>query len=149
MNSLDVLDLKIIRALQADARKPVTRLAKEVGANQATVRKRIEKLIEAGIIQHFTVSLDYHKLGRAIKAFVGLRVQPARLREIVDHLAKHPDVQVLYRTSGDTDIILEVIFEKMEDLNAFLETELKLEGILGTIVTIVIGPFKRCPWTGL
>jgi Lrp/AsnC family transcriptional regulator for asnA, asnC and gidA len=149
MNSLDVLDLKIIRALQADARKPVTRLAKEVGANQATVRKRIEKLVEAGIIQHFTVSLDYHKLGRAIKAFVGLRVQPARLREIVDHLAKHPDVQVLYRTSGDTDIILEVIFEKMEDLNAFLETELKLEGILGTIVTIVIGPFKRCPWTGL
>jgi DNA-binding Lrp family transcriptional regulator len=149
MNSLDVLDLKIIRALQADARKPVTRLAKEVGANQATVRKRIEKLVKAGIIQHFTVSLDYHKLGRAIKAFVGLRVQPARLREIVDHLAKHPDVQVLYRTSGDTDIILEVIFEKMEDLNAFLETELKLEGILGTIVTIVIGPFKRCPWTGL
>ncbi|MEM2901165.1 MAG: Lrp/AsnC family transcriptional regulator [Candidatus Bathyarchaeia archaeon] len=149
MNSLDVLDLKIVRALQADARKPITRLAKEVGANQATVRKRIDKLIEAGIIQHFTVSLDYHKLGRAIKAFVGLRVQPARLREIVDHLAKHPDVQVLYRTSGDTDIILEVIFEKMEDLNAFLETELKLEGILGTIVTIVIGPFKRCPWTGL
>jgi len=141
--------MKIIRALQANARKPVSKLAMEIGANQATVRKRIENLIKDGIIQHFTVSLDYHKLGRAIKAFIGLRVQPPRLREIVDHLAKNPDVQVLYRTSGDTDIILEVIFEKMEDLNAFLETELKLEGILGTIVTIVIGPFKRCPWTGL
>jgi len=56
---------------------------------------------------------------------------------------------VLYRTSGDTDIVTEVIFEKMEDLNAFLEEELKLEGIRGTIVTIVIGPYKRCPWTGL
>jgi len=120
-----------------------------VSANETTVRKRIEKLMKNGIIQRFTVVLDYHKLGRVIKAFIGLRVQPGRLREIVDHLSKHPDIQVLYRTSGDTDVMMEVIFETMEDLNAFLESELKLEGILGTIVTIVIGPYKRCPWTGL
>ena len=124
-------------------------ISKEVTANETTVRKRIEKLMRNGIIERFTVVLDYHKLGRVIKAFIGLRVQPGRLREIVDHLSKHPDIQVLYRTSGDTDVILEVIFETMEDLNAFLESELKLEGILGTIVTIVIGPYKRCPWTGL
>lgn len=141
--------MKIIKTLQADARKPIIKLAREVGANEATVRRRIDKLLKAGIIERFTVVLDYHKLGRIIKAFIGLRVQPAKLKEIVDHLAKHPDVQVLYRTSGDTDIFAEVIFEKMEDLSTFLEEELKLEGILGTIVTIVIGPYKRCPWTGL
>lgn len=144
-----MLDMKIIKALQTDARKPIIRLAREVGANEATVRRRIDKLLKEGIIERFTVVLDYHKLGRIIKAFIGLRVQPAKLREIVDHLSKHPDIQVLYRTSGDTDIFAEVIFEQMEDLNTFLEEELKLEGILGTIVTIVIGPYKRCPWTGL
>jgi len=149
MSIVDTLDMKIIRELQTDARKPVVKIARGIGANEATVRKRIEKLIKNGYIQRFTVVLDYHKLGRVIKSFVGLRVQPARLKEIVDHLSKHPDVQVLYRTSGDIDIMVEVIFEKMEDLNAFLESELKLEGILGTIVTIVIGPYKRCPWTGL
>jgi len=146
---IDTLDMKIIKALQTDARKPIVRLAREVGANEATVRRRIDKLSKEGIIERFTVVLDYHKLGRVIKAFIGLRVQPAKLREIVDHLSKHPDIQVLYRTSGDTDIFAEVIFEKMEDLNEFLEEELRLEGILGTIVTIVIGPYKRCPWTGL
>ncbi len=146
---IDTLDMKIIKALQADARKPIIRVAREVDANEATVRRRIDKLLKEGIIERFTVVLDYHKLGRIIKAFIGLRVQPARLREIVDHLAKHPDIQVLYRTSGDTDIFAEVIFEQMEDLNEFLEEELRLEGILGTIVTIVIGPYKRCPWTGL
>ncbi len=64
-------------------------------------------------------------------------------------LSKNPDVQVLYRTSGDMDIMIELIFEKMEELNSFLENELRLEGILGTTVTIVIGPYKRCPWTAL
>lgn len=144
-----MLDMKIIKTLQADARKPIIRLAREVDANEATVRRRIDKLMKEGIIERFTVVLNYHKLGRAIKAFIGLRVQPAKLREIVAHLSKHPDIQVLYRTSGDTDIIAEVIVERMEDLNKFLEEELGLEGILGTIVTIVIGPYKRCPWTGL
>jgi len=146
---IDTLDMKIIKALQADARKPIIRVAREVGANEATVRRRIDKLLKKGIIERFTVVLNYHKLGRIIKAFIGLRVQPAKLREIVDHLSKHPDIQVLYRTSGDTDIFAEVIFEQMEDLKEFLEEELRLEGILGTIVTIVIGPYKRCPWTGL
>lgn len=149
MPDIDALDMRIIRALQADSRKPIVQIAKEVGATEATVRRRIDKLLREGIIERFTVILDYHKLGRIIKAFIGLRVQPAKLKEIVEHLAKHPDIQVLYRTSGDTDIFAEVIFEKMEDLNNFLEEELKLEGILGTIVTIVIGPYKRCPWTGL
>ena len=149
MAFIDILDMKIIKALQTDARKPIVKVAREVEANEATVRRRINKLLKEEIIERFTVVLNYHKLGRVIKAFIGLRVQPAKLREIVDHLSKHPDIQVLYRTSGDTDIFAEVIFEKMEDLNVFLEEELGLEGILGTIVTIVIGPYKRCPWTGL
>lgn len=141
--------MKIIRALQTDARKPVLQIAKELDANEATVRRRIEKLLKDGIIERFTVVLDYRKLGRVIKAFIGLRVEPAKLRAIAEHLTKNADTQVVYRTSGDTDIITEVIFEKMEDLNDFLDEELKLEGILGTIVTIVIGPYKRCPWTKL
>lgn len=146
---IDGLDMKIIKALQKDGRKPITHVAREVGAHEATVRRRVKKLEEKGIIERFTVVLDYHKLGRNVKAFIGLEVQPAKLKEIVDHLSKHPDVQVLYRTSGDTDIFAEVIFEQMEDLKVFLEEELRVEGILGTMVTIVIGPYKRCPWTGL
>ena len=141
--------MKIIKALENDARKPVVRIAKEIGANEATVRRRLQKLVESGIVRCFCVALDYRKLGRAIKAFIGLRVQPAKLKEIVDHLSQHPEIQVLYRTSGDMDIITEVIFAEMEELNDFLEKELTLDGILGTIVTIVLRPYKRCPLTGL
>lgn len=148
-NSLDQLDMRIIGSLRRNARKPVAGIAKELGANAATVRRRIEKLVENGIISNFTVNLDYRVLGRVIKAFIGLRVQPGMLREIVNHLSKHPDIQVLYRTSGDTDIFAEVIVDTMDSLNAFLEKELNLEGISGSNVTVVIGPYKRCPCTGL
>lgn len=147
--SMDVLDMKIIRCLTDDARTTYRSMAEETGVSEATIKNRIDRLLEEGVITKFTVMLDYHKLGRAIKSFIGLRVQPAKLQAIVEHMKKHPDVFVLYRTSGDVDLLFEVIFEKMEDLNTFLEQELALDGILGTVVTIVIGPYKRCPWTGL
>jgi len=124
-------------------------MAEEAGVSEATIKNRIDRLVEEKIINKFTIMMDYHKLGRAIKAFIGLKVQPTKIHDIVDKMQINPDVHVLYRTSGDVDLLLEVIFEKMENLNTFLETELALEGILGTVVTIVIGPYKRCPWTGL
>jgi len=147
--SIDTLDMKIISCLIDNAKRTYRSISEDVGVSEATVKNRIDRLMERGVIQKFTVVLDYHKLGRAIKAFIGLRVQPAKLQAIVEHMKEHPDVHVLYRTSGDVDLLFEVIFEMMEDLNAFLEKELILDGILGTVVTIVIGPYKRCPWTGL
>jgi Lrp/AsnC family transcriptional regulator for asnA, asnC and gidA len=147
--SLDILDMKIIQHLTEDAKTTYRVIAEDAGVSEATVKNRIDRLKETGVITKFTAVLDFHKLGRAIKSFIGLKVQPTKLQEIVDHLSDNPDVHVLYRTSGDVDLLTEVIFEKMEDLNEFLESELALDGILGTVVTIVIGPYKRCPWTGL
>ncbi|NIW51038.1 MAG: AsnC family transcriptional regulator, partial [Candidatus Korarchaeota archaeon] len=92
---IDTLDMKILKVLQTDARKPIVHVAREVGANEATVRRRVKKLKREGIIERFTVVLDYHKLGRNVKAFIGLKVQPPKLKEIVDELSGHPDVQVL------------------------------------------------------
>lgn len=143
------MDMRIIKCLIENARATYRSIAEEVGVSEATVKNRIDRLMEGGIIKRFTVILDYYKLGRAIKAFIGLKVQPARLQDVVEHIRKNPDVHVLYRTSGDVDLLFEVIFKKMEDLNEFLERELRLKGILGTVVTIVIGPYKRCPWTGI
>jgi Lrp/AsnC family transcriptional regulator for asnA, asnC and gidA len=147
--SLDLLDMKIVKCLIEDARTTYRSIAEETGVSEATVKNRIDGMMEEGVIKKFTAVLDYHKLGRAIKAFIGLRVQPARIQNIVENLEPNPDVHVLYRTSGDFDLLVEVIFERMEDLNDFLENDLALDGILGTVVTIVIGPYKRCPWTGL
>lgn len=141
--------MNIIKCLTEDAKTTYREMAEETGVSEATIKNRIDRLVKEGVITKFTIMLDYHKLGRAIKSFIGLKVQPAKLQSIVSHMRGHPDVHVLYRTSGDVDLLFEVIFEKMEDLNAFLEKELALDGILGTVVTIVIGPYKRCPWTGL
>lgn len=147
--SFDMLDLKIIQILNRNARMPYNAIAKELNVSDVTVRNHVRNMLEEGLIQRFNVLLDYHKLGRIIKAFIGLKVQPQKLKEIVEHLIDNPDVQVLYRTTGEVDLFLEVIFKDMEELNSFLESKLNLDGVTGTVVNVVIGPYKRCPCTGL
>ena len=107
--SIDRLDLKIIRSLNKNARKPYKDIAKELDVSDTTVK----------------------------------------LQDVVKTLEDNPDVQVLYRTTGQVDLFVEVIFRDMEELNSFLESELNIEGVTGTDVTLVIGPYKRCPCTGL
>jgi Lrp/AsnC family transcriptional regulator for asnA, asnC and gidA len=147
--SIDKLDLKIIRSLNKNARKSYRDISEEIDVSDTTVRKRIQGMIESGVIKQFNVLLDYHKIGRIIKAFIGIRIRPPQLQEVVNNLKDNPDVQVLYRTTGNVDLFVEVIFGDMEELNTFLESELNIEGITGTEVNIVIGPYKRCPCTGL
>jgi Lrp/AsnC family transcriptional regulator for asnA, asnC and gidA len=147
--SVDQLDLRIIRSLDGEGRKPFRQIAEELSVSDSTVRKRINRMLEEGVIKEFNVLLNYHALGRIIKAFIGLRVNPGKLKEIVEHLERNPDVQVLYRTTGDVDLFVELICRDMEELNDFLESELTLDGITGTNVTVVIGPYKRCPCTGI
>jgi len=147
--SIDLFDLKILKVLNKNARKPYKAIAEELGVSDATIRNRINRMLKEGVIKQFNVLVDYHKLGRIIKAFIGLRVQPPKLKEIVEHLIENPDVQVLYRTTGEVDLFVEVIFKDMDELNGFLESELNLDGVTGTVVNVVIGPYKRCPCTGL
>lgn len=101
------------------------------------------------VIKQFHVLIDYDKIGNFIKAFIGLKINPPNLMEIVGNLENHPDIQVMYRTTGPWDLFVEVIVKDMQELNWFLEKKLNIGGILSTEVNIVIGPYKRCPCTNI
>jgi Lrp/AsnC family transcriptional regulator for asnA, asnC and gidA len=147
--SIDRLDLRIIRSLNKDARKPYKKIAEELDVSDATIRKRIKKMVQQGIIKQFIVLIDYEKIGRVVKAFINLKINPHKLTEIVASLENNPDVQVLYRTTGSGDLFIELIVKDMKELNWFLENKLSMEGIVSQEVNIVIGAYKRCPCTGI
>jgi len=147
--SVDVLDLRIIKSLNENARKPYTAIADELDVSDATVRKRVKRMLEDGIIKKFNVLIDFRMIGKIVKAFIGLRIAPGMLNNVVSHLEDNEDVTVLYRTTGNVELFAEVVFKDMEELKNFLEKELDLEGITYSEVTVVIGPYKRCPYSGL
>lgn len=59
---LDNVDRGILYHLQEDAHQPLTNIAKALNVADNTVRNRIQKLEEQGIIKRYTIDVDY---GRA------------------------------------------------------------------------------------
>ncbi|HVJ97948.1 MAG TPA: AsnC family transcriptional regulator, partial [Acidimicrobiia bacterium] len=55
--------MQIIRALQADGRRPYTSIAREVGLSEAAVRSRAQRLLDAGVMQIAAVT-DPLRVGR-------------------------------------------------------------------------------------
>lgn len=147
--SLDQLDLRIIRSLNQDGRKAFKTIAEELDVSDTTVRKRVKRMQEEGIIKKFMVLLDYNLMGKVVKAFIGLKISPSQVQKVVEKLERLADVHVLYRTTGISDLFLEVIFSDLDELNSFLASELNIDGIIETEVNVVIGAYKRCPYTGL
>ena len=72
---LDVIDIKILRELQADGRMTNVELADRVGISAPPCLRRVRKLEEAGIIEGYHAMLNSPKLGFDLVAFcmVGLK----------------------------------------------------------------------------
>jgi DNA-binding Lrp family transcriptional regulator len=146
---VDRLDLKILRSLSRDGRKPYKAVAKELDVSDATIRKRVDRMKRDGVIRQFYVLVNYDKVGQFVKAFIGLKVNPSKLQDIVTGLQNNPDIQVVYRTTGSSDILIEVILKDMKELNWFLEKQLNIDGVTETEVNVTIEAYKKCPCTNL
>jgi Lrp/AsnC family transcriptional regulator for asnA, asnC and gidA len=146
---IDRLDLQILRSLSRDGRKPFREIARELDVSDATIRKRVRRMQKDEIIRQFNVLINYEKMGKFMKAFIGLNVNPLQITNIVKELENYPDIQVMYRTTGGWDIFVEVIFQDMQELNWFIENKLNIVGIISSEVNVVIGPYKRCPCTNI
>lgn len=107
MFDLDETDKAIIRELQADGRMPFTKLGPLVGLSQSATRQRVNRLIEAGVMQVVAVT-DPHKVGLEVQAMLCLRAR-GDLRAVADALGKLDPVEYVVITAGAYDLLAEVV----------------------------------------
>ena len=113
-NALDEVDRAIIERLQTDGRTPYTRLATAVGLSEAAVRQRVQRLLDAGIMQVVAVtnplSVGYRRM-----AMIGVRTEGPS-DEIAAALQQMPDIDYLVVTAGSFDFMCEVVVPDDESL---------------------------------
>lgn len=87
-----------------------------------TVKNRINRLEDKGIIEGYTSVISYKKLGYSLKAsiLIGLHnITQKRYREFIQALKSDRQVIVLNSIAGNFDIEAIVIAEGSEDLEKF------------------------------
>src|SRR2546429_711061 len=104
---LDTVNKKIIEQLQRDGRMSYATLAKVVGLSEAAVRQRVQRLLEAGVMQIVAVT-DPLTLGFARQVMVGIRVA-GDIRPVADALAAIPEVDYVVICAGGDDILAALV----------------------------------------
>ena len=102
MTNIDSLDRSILSFLRDSARSPYVDIAKGVGVTERTVRTRIRRLEESGIIRGYTV----REAGIGLTALIRLKVGPGtEIGSLAGEFSGWPGVESLYEISGDADLV--------------------------------------------
>lgn len=112
---LDSVDRQIIRMLQHDGRASNVKIAHQVGVSEATVRKRLDRLVVAGIIRIIAVP-DAVRTGFSTIAFMTLSVDLAQVGQIAIQIARLPAVRSIHLTAGGSELIVEAWFTSSDEL---------------------------------
>ena len=128
---LDATSKAIIEQLQEDGRRAYATIGKAVGLSEAAVRQRVQRLVDAGVVQIVAVT-DPVQVGFARQAMIGIR-SGGDLEVLADALADLAEVDYVVITAGGFDVLVEVVCEDDEHLLEVLNTKIRaLPGVLGT-----------------
>ncbi len=118
---LDELEKSIIKQLQSDGRKPFQTIAREIGVDEKTVRNRVAKLRENGLLQIIPTT-EGNALRDCIVALVAITISHegrSNPEEVAERIASLPCVAWAGTLMGRFDIIAEVVVDSREALGRF------------------------------
>lgn len=146
---MDRFDRAILSTLQADGRMTWSELATRVNLSASAAQRRVESLVERGVIENFTVNLNEAALGHAVKAFVTVHVErqdTGLAEEFRRRVREHPQVQACHMISGSIDFILEVVASDLDAFAKFIDSDLlgmpAVKDASSSIVLKVVKPRK-------
>jgi Lrp/AsnC family transcriptional regulator for asnA, asnC and gidA len=149
---LDEVNLKILDILGRDASRPFVDIARELEISDATVHLRVKRLLAAGILRKFTVSIDNTLLGYDHLAFVGINFNNASGDEVIHTLSQFDEVLELHEMYGKFDLILKIRARSLQEMREILANrigtipqiiEAQLMMVLKTVKEEQIIPLKR------
>ncbi|MDG4819297.1 Lrp/AsnC family transcriptional regulator [Micromonospora sp. WMMD956] len=146
----DAADEKIIDFMQEDGRASFRAVAKALGVDESTVRRRFEVLQRRGCISVVTL-VSAPALGFESEIIFNITVDPARLDSLAHELGTHRGVRYVAATLNRNALFCEVILPTTDDVHAFTTRVLgRLDGVQGWTASMVLLTIRRgfveTPW---
>ncbi|MEU0513004.1 Lrp/AsnC family transcriptional regulator [Amycolatopsis sp. NPDC006125] len=141
---IDATDREILTLLREDARRTLSDIASRVTLSTAAVKRRVDRLQEAGVITGFTVQIDHAKLGWGIEAFTQLRFfGTTNVDEIVQTTTRMPEAQAVFTIAGDPDALVWLRVRDMQHLQRTIDELRRSHRITSTKTLIVLDSWTR------
>ncbi|MFC6875048.1 Lrp/AsnC family transcriptional regulator [Halobellus marinus] len=132
---MDDLDRQILDILRRDARTPYTEIASQVGTSEGTVRNRVERLLDEGIIERFTVSTRTGNIKAMIEISVKVDVDTT---EVSEEMATWEQVDFVWQVSGEEDVVLIVDAADTGAVNQLITRARELDEVQDTKTRLIL-----------
>jgi Lrp/AsnC family transcriptional regulator, leucine-responsive regulatory protein len=115
--SLDVFDRKLLMEVQQDAQIPQNELGARVNLSTAAVNRRLRRLADEGVIDHYAAIVTPEKVGCALTIVTMVEVESEQI-DLLDAMkrsfAKCPYIQQCYYVAGEWDFVLVLTMQNMD-----------------------------------
>jgi len=132
---MDDLDREILSILRRDSRTPYTEIADEVDTSEGTVRNRVERLLEDGVIERFTVATHTGNIKAMIEVEVDVDVDTHAVSE---SMADWAQVDFVWMVSGEQDIVLVVDAPDTQGVNDLITRARELSEVVNTKTRLIL-----------
>jgi Lrp/AsnC family transcriptional regulator, leucine-responsive regulatory protein len=121
--SLDLIDVKLLDELQADADRSNVELARLVGLSPAATLHRVRRLKESGIVRSVVARLDPAEAGFPLQVYVSVTLErhgDTAYRRFRETIRDMPEVISADWVTGETDAMLLVVAREVAQLQRVL-----------------------------
>ena len=126
---LDLIDLKIIEELKANSRISFNEISQKIEKTEATVRRRVKRLVEEDFITRFTIEYDIdtkQTISATIKAVPDFK----EIKRILKDLRSIEEIKNIWRLSGDCGLLMKVDIPSIDKFNPLIEEKIsQIDGI--------------------
>ena len=127
MIQIDKIDKEILNVLQQNDKISYQELGQQLKKPMvaSTIHNRVKKMEKEGIINSYSAIVNPFKAGYGTIAWLGLSVEPIKIEEVAKVLYSYDDVQTVVISSGEHDIVVQIIATDEKALWRFINEKVK------------------------
>ncbi|WP_343561931.1 Lrp/AsnC family transcriptional regulator [Kiloniella sp. b19] len=120
-NEIDDLDRALLKALGEDARKSWRELAEQLGVSAPTIRDRVGRLQDIGVLRGFVTELDPVALGYTLEAIVRFKAFPGKLQKLEQQIREADRIVQCDKITGEDAFVARLLLRSIAELDPLLE----------------------------
>ena len=140
---LDDLDKEILKILSVKGAISHRKIAKDLERSPVTISKHIKELEDKGIINGYTININYEKLGYDIIAMIELTISKGKMLEVERDIAHYPNIFAVYDITGTYDAIILARFKTRSELSGLLKIINSYDYVVRTNTHIILNIVKE------
>lgn len=117
----DDIDFKIIDILKVNSRLSYAEIGKQIFLSPSSVRERVKKMEDSGLIQCYTLRLDQRLMGNNLEAFIMLKIFSGKLKAALVEIESYPEVKEAFRITGQHNLYIRIALKDQLHLQQFID----------------------------